>query len=270
MVMYQKLSIVGSLVLFAISAPAFGADCAYETLNARNLCNAFGNSSPLCRSAQRNKLSCADPATSDSDDDEDVAALPNGNAALATALAQIQRSTAEYGARNDAASEWRRQQDVSTRLLRDKQEADQDRLRVLNARVEQYNQQQHQLQQQPQIYAPRPSTDLQSRPVVSQGNDRRAHFTHSDSYESDGSGGLSYAVRVVNDGQVKLDCKATARGLIWGSEFGGVRNADGGIQSQHSTSAHATVYVGQTATVAGFGHVVANSGSYTVACDRAE
>lgn len=93
---------------------------------------------------------------------------------------------------------------------------------------------------------------------------RRSHFTHYARYENTGNG-LKYVVYIANDGEVKLRCSVTVRGLIWGNEFGGM-SAQGGLQSDYSTTGSATVYPGRTEGALGFTKVVPNSGRYELQC----
>lgn len=95
-----------------------------------------------------------------------------------------------------------------------------------------------------------------------------SHFTAAARYvpDANGDGGLTYKVYVNNDGQVALRCTADVSGLIWGNQFGGAIGTGGGLQSQYSDTGTAVVYPGRNEVVAGFGSIVANSGTYTVQC----
>jgi type II secretory pathway pseudopilin PulG len=198
--------------------------------------------------------------------DVDTANADRSSAAVVGALQQ----TAQVNAGVRAQQQSQKADDEARARVQAQLAAEQQQLAMLNARVTQNQQQTAQNQQfQPQ-QTPGQPTQTYQQPIHTQAAAQpasplngRAHFTYKDTYESDGSGGLIYKVYVTNDGNVKLRCHGTAKGLVW------EMHANGNVQSEYSTSGAQTIYPGHTDSVAGFDHAVGVGGSYTVGCDPA-
>lgn len=113
----------------------------------------------------------------------------------------------------------------------------------------------------PKLQPPAPAPRNDSQPARSAPQpSKRASFTHSHEYESNGAGDLVYNVYIENDGEVPIQCDTRVNGIVW-SATGGNR-----LQDNYTDRRTSVVYPGRRQVVAGFDRVVPNSGSYETSC----